>query len=126
MSSEIEQLLDNWSDAELRGDPIQLAGLLDDRFVGIGPVGFVLDRSAWLARFDGGLHYDDLRLDEVTLHHHGSTVIAVAHQHAQGRAGDVTTPPDTRLSFTIVQTDGAARIASIQYSFIGPPLDGPQ
>jgi hypothetical protein len=126
MDAEVEQLLSRWSEAEGRGDANLLGALLDDDFVGIGPVGFVLDRDAWLDRFDGGLHYDDLGLDEVAVHHHGPTVIAVARQHAEGRAGDVPVPSETRVSFTMVELGAGPRIAAIQYSFMGPPLRGPQ
>jgi ketosteroid isomerase-like protein len=127
MTNGIDQLLEQWSDAERTGDAGQLDALLADDFAGIGPVGFVLDRDAWLARFGMGLHYDALRLEEVCVHPHGAAVFVVAHQHAIGHAGNVPTPPDTRVSFTIVPDDGERyRIAAIQYSFIGPPLGPPR
>jgi ketosteroid isomerase-like protein len=130
-TTEIDTFLARWADAERRGDAEQMDELLADDFVGIGPVGFVLDRTTWLSRFGMGLTYDDLRLDEVAIHRHGDTVIAVAHQHAHGHAGGTPTPADTRVAFTIITGDrdapsGAAgagpRIAGMQYSFIGPPL----
>ena len=122
MDAQISGLLDRWADAERRGDVAQLDALLADDFVGIGPVGFVLDRDRWLGRFEHGLTYRRLDLDEVDVHPHGSTVIAVAHQHAEGRAGAGTTPADLRLSVTIVGDDvGEPRIAGMQYSFIGRP-----
>ena len=44
---------------------------------------------------------------------------------AQGDATGTPTPPDTRVSFTVVTDGRDRRIAGIQYSFIGPPLGGP-
>ena len=126
MKTDIDELLNDWAESERTGDAKHLDRLLADDFVGIGPVGFVLDREPWLARFGHGLAYDDLTLDEVVEHRHGNTVVVVAHQHADGHSGDVQIPPDTRVSFTIVDADASPRIAGIQYSFIGPPLGGPR
>jgi hypothetical protein len=50
----------------------------------------------------------------------------VARQHAEGHAGDVPVPSETRVCFTMVEHDAGPRIAAIQYSFMGPPLGGPQ
>jgi hypothetical protein len=50
----------------------------------------------------------------------------VAHQHAIGSHAGNPTPPDTRVSFTVVAHDGRMRIAGAQYSFIGPPLGARQ
>ena len=122
MTTTIDSFVQRWADAERRGDATTLDELLADDFVGIGPVGFVLDREPWLARFGHGLAYDALRLDDVDEHRHGDTVVVVAHQHADGHAGDVPVPSDTRVSLTIVDEGGSPRIAGIQYSFIGPPL----
>src|SRR5947207_5190584 len=122
MTTTLHPFVQRWVDAERRGDTTALDELLADDFVGIGPVGFVLGREPWLARFGHGLEYDELTLDEVDEHRHGDTVVVVAHQHADGHAGDVAVPSDTRVSLTIVDEAGSPRIAGIQYSFIGPPL----
>jgi ketosteroid isomerase-like protein len=125
-TTHIDTLLERWTDAERRGDDNALDRLLADDFVGVGPVGFVLDRTTWLARFGTGLTYDDLHLDDIAVHDHEHTAIAVAHQHATGHIGDTATPPDTRVLFTLVtHADGQPRIAAMQYSFIGPALGAP-
>ena len=121
MNDHLETLLSTWATTERTGDVAGMDALLADDFVGIGPVGFVLDKAAWLARFDGGLHYDDLSLDEVSIHRHGDAAIAVAHQHAVGTARGNPTPPDTRVAFTIVRDGSELRIAGVQYSFLGIP-----
>jgi ketosteroid isomerase-like protein len=122
MITTIKSFLDDWAEFECDADVKRLDTLLADDFVGIGPVGFVLDKQAWLGRFDRGLHYDRLELDEVAIHQHGDAAFVVAHQHAQGHAGPNPTPSDLRVSFTVVPDEGAGlRIAGMQYSFIGMP-----
>ena len=122
MSTDIQDLLDTWTTSERTGNAGGLDRLLTDDFVGIGPVGFVLDKPMWLGRFEYGLRYEQLALDEVDVHRHGDTAIVVAHQHAVGFAGETPTPADTRVSFTVVSDGPDLRIAGMQYSFIGPPL----
>ena len=50
----ITTMLDDWRDAERSGDAARLGELLTDNFVGIGPVGFVLSKDAWLGRLGPG------------------------------------------------------------------------
>ncbi len=127
MTTDIHDVLSTWTAAERSGDARTLETLLADEFVGIGPVGFVLDKSTWVGRFEHGLHYEQLDLDEVAIHRHGDTAVVVAHQHAVGNSGDTPVPPDTRVAFTIVTGDDhTPKIAGMQYSFIGPPLGGPR
>jgi hypothetical protein len=121
MNDQFETLLSAWAESERTGDTHTLDTLLTDDFVGIGPVGFVLDKAAWLARFEQGLHYDELSLDDISIHPHDGAAIAVAHQHAVGTARGNPTPPDTRISLTIVDDHGVARVAGVQYSFLGAP-----
>jgi ketosteroid isomerase-like protein len=118
MTTAIDDLLAEWTDCERTGDARRLDAMLAD--------GFVLDREAWLGRLGPDLHYDRLELDEVSTHRHGDAAIVVAHQHAVGTAMSNPTPPDTRVSFTVVAgDDDKLRIAGIQYSFIGPPRGAP-
>jgi hypothetical protein len=122
MSTNIDTLLGRWRDAERGGDRDRLGALLAGDFVGVGPVGFVLDRESWLGRLGPDLRYDRLELDEVSARHYGDTAVVVAHQHAAGEARGDPVPPDTRVSFVVVPgDDGEPRIAGIQYSFIAPP-----
>jgi ketosteroid isomerase-like protein len=125
MTTDINDVLATWANAERAGDTRALDALLADDFVGVGPVGFVLDKPTWVGRFEHGLHYDQLDLDELAIHRHGDTAFVVAHQHAVGDAGGTPVPTDTRVSFTVVtDAGGKPAIAGMQYSFIGPPLGG--
>jgi hypothetical protein len=124
MTTNLNELLTMWADYERTGDAAGLDKLLTDDFVGIGPVGFVLDKRAWLGRLGPDLRYERLVLDEVSTRNLGSTAMVVAHQHAVGTARGNPLPPDTRVSFTVVADEDDMRIAGMQYSFIGPPLGG--
>ena len=121
MSNDIDQLLTTWTDAERTGDRPALDGLLTSDFVGIGPVGFMLPKDAWLARFGPDLRYDSLDLDEVSTRRYGDAAVVVARQHAAGQARGNPVPPDTRVSFVVVPgAGGRQQIAGIQYSFMAP------
>jgi hypothetical protein len=50
----IDSFLDEWTSAERAGDTSALAALLTDDFTGVGPLGFVLPKAAWLARHQQG------------------------------------------------------------------------
>ena len=61
----IDSFLDEWTSAERAGDTSALAALLTDDFTGVGPLGFVLPKAAWLARHQQGtLSYQAFRFDE--------------------------------------------------------------
>jgi ketosteroid isomerase-like protein len=62
MTTAIDDVLTSWVDAERRGDARALDDLLTDDFLGIGPVGFVLPKAAWVDRFENGLRYAALSL----------------------------------------------------------------
>ncbi len=127
MDSDLERLVATWADAERRGDGATLATLLTDDFLGIGPVGFVLPKDIWVSRFEGGLRYDDLDLDELSIRVYGDAAVVVGRQHAHGQAQGNATPEDTRVSLVGARTDPDAswRIAHIQYSFMMTAPDGP-
>src|SRR3954470_14289007 len=105
MTIAIDDVLAVWTTAERTGDSRALGAVLADEFVGIGPVGFVLDKPMWVGRFEHGLRYEQLDLQEVPIRSHGDTTIVVAHQHAVGDAGGTPVPPETRVSFVIVTGD---------------------
>jgi ketosteroid isomerase-like protein len=93
---EIAELVQAWTDAEQHGDVEVLDRLLVDDFAGIGPVGFVLPKQAWLARFGQGLRYDAVALDAVDIRRYGDAAVVVAEQHAQGSHRGNPTPAERR------------------------------
>jgi ketosteroid isomerase-like protein len=105
MTSDINDVLAKWTTAERTGDAGTLETLLADGFIGIGPVGLALDKSVWVGRFEHGLRYEQLDLEEVAIRRHGAAAVVVARQRAVGDAAGTPVPSDTRVSFVIVSGD---------------------
>jgi hypothetical protein len=70
-------VVEQWCAAEQAGDDVRLATVLADGFVGVGPVGFVLDRDQWIARFGRGLRNRLFTVQDPGVHVHGSAVVVV-------------------------------------------------
>ncbi|GLY70082.1 nuclear transport factor 2 family protein [Amycolatopsis taiwanensis] len=90
---QVLQLGQRWAEAEQRGDTATLDALTTDDFTLVGPLGFVLNKPAWLARYrGGGLVTFSLVWDETTVRDYGDTAVVVGRhtQRAeyQGRPAD--------------------------------------
>lgn len=73
---EIKHLADVWTAAELRGDRAFIEKSLADDFIGIGPLGFLLNKQQWLERHQSdGLKYETLNLDEVQVRAYSGVAI---------------------------------------------------
>ncbi|MEV7037670.1 nuclear transport factor 2 family protein [Amycolatopsis sp. NPDC051061] len=111
-----------WAAAEERGDTETLEGLAADGFRLVGPLGFVLDRAQWLARYSGGaLVTEKLDWDEVEVRDFGATAIAIG-VHAQV-AKHQGRPVNGRFRAThvLVRDDDRWQLAGIHLSPIGGP-----
>src|SRR5690348_7421146 len=76
LMTQIDSFLSNWTAAERAGDTAALDALLTDDFVGVGPLGFTLPKSAWLARhMQGGLTYETFDLEETLIRLHGDAAL---------------------------------------------------
>jgi ketosteroid isomerase-like protein len=112
-----------WARAEEDGDVAALDALTTDDFTLVGPVGFVLDKRQWLARYgpDGALVTHALVWEDATIREYGDTAVAVGvlEQKAefQGR------PVDGRFRVTRVNVRQGDRwlLAGLHYSPIGGP-----
>jgi ketosteroid isomerase-like protein len=111
-----------WAAAEERGDTVALAALAIDGFRLVGPLGFVLDRDQWLARYDGGeLVTGKLGWTEVEVRDFGGTAIAIGvHEQVATHQGN---PVNGRFRAThvLVREDDRWRLAGIHLSPIGGP-----
>jgi ketosteroid isomerase-like protein len=117
--TEIDEFLTAWTDAERSGDSSSLERLLTDDFLGVGPLGFVLPKGAWLARFAGGLAYESFELDEIQSRLHGDAALITARQHGRGTIQGSPLPFEAvRSTLTAVRTDERWQMGGIHMSFI--------
>lgn len=106
--------------AELDDDREVLEELLHERFLSIGPKGFLLDKGQWIDRHDH-FAYHQLKVDELDAREFGDAAIvrSVQRNHADSSGREVRV--STRVSQTWVREDGGWRLAGIQFS---PLADG--
>lgn len=126
--NDFDTFLSAWADAERDGNAAATDRLLTDDFIGIGPVGFVLPKQAWLQRMTrGDLHYDSLELAELATRRYGSCAVTTARWNAKGMAQGHPLPETTRATLVSVNSDGEWRLGGIHFSFIAgtPGAPGP-
>jgi ketosteroid isomerase-like protein len=130
MTDSIEIFLDQWSAAERAGDTERLGALLTGDFAGVGPLGFILPRQAWLVRHgQGGLSYDSFGLTEVQARVHDETAIVTARNNTRGSYQGHPVPEAVRATLVLVRQAGGWQLAAIHMSFIAgttgaPPIPG--
>jgi catechol 2,3-dioxygenase-like lactoylglutathione lyase family enzyme len=121
LDHEIRELATRWATAEVDGDVEVLDELLTREFRGIGPLGFVLDKSAWLHRFTDGLHNRSLSfvgLQVATQGYGLAVVVAVLNQ--QATFNDFDSSGHYRISFVAVKHNGDWRITSCHIGSLDP------
>jgi len=129
MSDHIHAFLSQWTNAERAGEAETLATLLTDDFTGVGPLGFVLPRSAWLDRYRQGLAYEQFSLEEIQIRLYGEHAVVTARNNACGTYQGQPLPEALRATLVIAPNSGAVRLAAIHMSFIAdtqgsPPIPG--
>jgi ketosteroid isomerase-like protein len=108
-----------WTNAERGGDTAALETLLTDDFYGVGPLGFVLPRTAWLARhLQGDLHYATFDLDEVRNRLVGDAAVVTARATTHGTYQGHPIPEAARATLVLANDNGTWRLAVIHMSFI--------
>jgi ketosteroid isomerase-like protein len=88
--NDVLDLVGRWAAAEQDNDAEALDGLLAGDFVGVGPVGFVLNRDQWLARFGNGLENRAFAVEDPQVRDYGAAavVVGVLAQETSFQGGD--------------------------------------
>lgn len=117
-----QERIDRWVAAELAGDAAELDALAIDEFALVGPLGFILDRSAWLARYaDGGLVTTSLSFTDRQLRLFGNVALVIGtHEQTGSYAGRRNDGRYRVTQIWMVATDGP-RLAGLQFSPITTP-----
>jgi ketosteroid isomerase-like protein len=122
MSTTVHDLVDRYAAAEAAHDAATLAELAIDDVTLVGPVGFVLDRAAWLRRFEDGLSYAELSIGDVAVREHGDHAVAVGVQTQSASYRGHTMAGRFRLTLVASRDDEDWRLLSAHLS--GPLPEG--
>jgi ketosteroid isomerase-like protein len=116
-SIDVLDLVGRWAEAEQGNDAEALDGLLAGDFVGVGPLGFVLDRQQWLARFANGLENRAFVVQDAQVRDYGdaAAVVGVLAQETSFKGRDNS--GRFRLTLVAVQSPDRWRLAN---AHIGP------
>ncbi|MDQ4504028.1 nuclear transport factor 2 family protein [Sinomonas sp. ASV322] len=114
-----EEALDvvrRWAAVELAGDVPAYEPLLAQDFRGVGPVGFVLDRTGWSQRHLGDLVNEEFEILEPNVRWFGETAIVegVLHQRTIARGRDAS--GEFRVVLVLVHERDSWVIANVQLS----------
>jgi uncharacterized protein (TIGR02246 family) len=116
MSTTVHDLVDRYAAAEAAHDAATLAELATDDVTLVGPVGFVLDRAAWLRRFEDGLSYAELSIGDVAVREHGDHAVAVGVQTQSASYRGHTMAGRFRLTLVASRDDEDWRLLSAHLS----------
>ncbi|HEY0450108.1 nuclear transport factor 2 family protein [Actinophytocola sp.] len=116
MSTEILDLIQQWASVELDGDVDAYKELFAEDFVGIGPVGFVLNRDQWAGRHVHGLKNHEFTVTDPHVRTYGETAIVEAVEQQRTTAMGRDTSGSFRVGVVVVRQDGRWVIAHIQLS----------
>ena len=131
MTEQIDAFLTAWTVAEQAGDTLALEQLLTADFYGVGPLGFILPRAAWLARHSqGDLAYAAFSLEEGQTRVLGPVAVVTARNNTRGTYRGHQIPEADRATLILTRDAGSWRLAVIHMSFIAgtqgaPLLPGP-
>ena len=109
-------LVGRWARAELDGDVAAFDELLAPEFVGIGPVGFVLDREQWVHRHRAGVKNDEFAVEEPHVRAFGDTVLVEGVQRQVTTAMGRDTSGSFRVVVAATRRDDRWVIVNIQLS----------
>ena len=120
--AEILALGARWAQSERTADVAALAELAADDFRLVGPFGFVLDKTQWVARYaPGELVTSSLDWDEVEVRDFGTTAIAIGRQTQQATYQGRPADGQFRVTHVFVRDGDRWALASLHLSLAAPP-----
>ena len=122
MTTTVQDLVERYAAAEADHDAATLTAMATDDVTLVGPVGFVLDRAAWLRRFEDGLSYAELSIGDVAVREHGDHAVAVGVQTQSASYRGHTMAGRFRLTLVASRDDEDWRLLSAHLS--GPIPEG--
>ena len=124
-ANDVLDLVTGWARAEAANDPGALDGLLDGEFVGVGPLGFVLHRDQWLARFGNGLENRAFAVEDPQVRDYGTAAVVVGvlaqETSFQGRDNSGR----FRLTLVATRPDGRWQLANAHIGTLQQPSGPP-
>ena len=125
VTDDVFDLVTSWAKAEEANDAAALDGLLAADFMGVGPLGFVLGRDQWLARFGNGLENRAFAVEDAQVRDYGTAavIVGVLAQETSFRGGDNS--GRFRLTLVAVRPDGGWRLAGVHIGPLQQPPAGP-
>jgi uncharacterized protein (TIGR02246 family) len=121
--TEIRELGERWVAAEQSGDVSTLDTLATPDFTLVGPLGFMLTKEQWLARYGegGGLVTKSLVWDQVQVRDYGDTAVAIGVHTQEATFQGNPADGQFRATHIAVRRDGRWALAGIHLSPIGGP-----
>ena len=124
--SKIENLTNQWVDAERHSDVNALGTLLTDDFLCVGPFGFVIDKEQYVgSRQSGDLKHTAFDWSEPRLRQFATTAIAIGRQTQATTYQGRDASGQFRVTLVAVQLQDQWRIASLHFSPIAQPPGAP-
>ena len=123
MPDDFIRLADEWAWAEGAGDAAALDALLEDNFVGIGLVGFVLEKRQWLGRFGhGALEYKKFGWRSESVHRYDETALVAGELETEASYQGKPVPlAKLRVMQVFVRIRDEWKLAAVQHSPIQQP-----
>lgn len=126
-SNTATQLVDlgrRWAEAERRNDADALDALLHEEFIGVGPLGFVLDKQQWIQpRRVGDLRHTSFEWQDPSVRVLGDTALVVGTQVQESTYQGRDASGRFRVTQIAVRNGAAAswRIVGMHLSPIAAP-----
>ena len=116
-NNDVDGLIQNWAAAERSGDAIAISQLTTDDFTAVGPKGFVLDKQAWLWRYESnGLRNTAFAVTDTATRHYGDVAVVLGIQDQTGEYDGHDVSGRFRVTLIARHSDGEWRLAGLHLS----------